>query len=72
MAVRNPVLAWWFDEAIGWLGRWVDSHLEQVDSKGKRKYSVESVLGIKPAPAKIDIEEARKRGDLIVTGRRDT
>jgi hypothetical protein len=50
MGIRHPVLGYWFDEAVGWFGQWVDARLSERDEKGKPLYHLEKLLGVPPAP----------------------
>lgn len=45
VGINNPVLGYWFDEAVGWFGRFVDQKLSERDEKGKPLYRLESILG---------------------------
>jgi hypothetical protein len=33
-----------FDQAVTFLGKWVDRHLQETDSKGKSKYDLSKLL----------------------------
>lgn len=45
VGVQSPVLSYWFDEAVGWFGSFVDSRLSEKDERGQPLYRLESLLG---------------------------
>lgn len=62
--IHHPVLGWWFDDAVGWFGNWVEGMLSQTESKpdGKggtkqvQKYRIENLLGMEIQPRKVNLE----------------
>lgn len=51
MGIASPWVAYEFDAAVGWFGRYVESHLEATETKGSgkqrrtvRKWTMEQIL----------------------------